>query len=812
MTPETLETSLTSAAARYANLGLYLFPYVAVAKVPYAESHGHLDASNDPIRIVEMVRERIASGQAPGLGLATGASRILVIDIDSTEAGTHYRRLAGDHAFDTLKCGTRRGWQFHYRVPDGIELPNGKAAVLGIPGLDTRCGSTWAALPPSPFSKHAPGVYTWIGHELDEVLRDYWQLVMEAPESVLDIVWRDAAQRREGKLAQHRNTDGVLRIPKGKRHEALTAVAGVFASVGMSQASIRESLEAVGKHDAEVPYTQPADLADLDRIAKDAGEGGDWTRGVLPFTETAKPIPLGVKIDSAPGFPVDALPSWLATYCRAWAESTQTPVDAIAVLALGVFATIMQGRVVVRLNADWTEETCLFVLLVMPSGAKKSPTFRAAFAPIRQAERELRRDLEPARLDAQRRVAIAKERVDLARKAAKGGATSDERHKLEQAYIDADDERRQAEADEAACVPPVFHADDITPEAFSALLEVHERMTIASPEGGWFGGFAGRYSEGRANFDALLKGYSGDGIRVHRKGSAMVDIPHAIASVVVAVQPDVLREMVGTRGARDRGLLARFVKSAPPTKRGYRNVTNPEPMPSHVREEYAARVKVTLYDLRERVPSVVDPDDERERVCLEVQLDAEAARMFVDFRERHEVESRPGGRVHEIDMWAEKHAGNVARIAAVLHFAEHTTDAPDMPIGADTLASAIRIGDYFIEQEVTLDRFASQSSEMHSAQRVLDWIADEQRDTFTTRDVTVAKRGTVGLHDADSVRRALDVLVMHGYIRRVPGDTGKPGRPSEAWEVVPPHTQNAQNPERAGFVDIVDAVTGEVAA
>ncbi len=512
--------------------------------------------------------------------------------------------------------------------------------------------------------------------------------------------------------------------------------------------------------------------------------------------EWDEPLPIDTDLVVAEPFPVDALPPWLAAYCEAWAEASQTPIAAIALLTLGTFATAVQGRVIVRLNPDWTEQTCLFVMLVMPSGTKKTATFSEAFKPILKAERELRNSTEPQRADAENRVDITKGRVEAARKATLGKAQGDAPFQAEQALMDAKDDLREAESKQRTLVPPQFFADDVTPEAFVDLLAQHERMTIASAEGGWFGTFAGRYSEGRAQLDALLKGYSGDGIRVQRKNREMVDIPNAVCSIVVAVQPDVLREMVGTPGATDRGLLARFLKASPPTLRGYRNVTDPKPVPPAVREEYAARLSVVLHELREGFP-------------VEVQLDAEAHVMFTALRERHELESRPGGRVHDIDLWAEKYVGNVARIAAILHFADHTTDAAARPISAATLNAAIRIGEYFIEQEIKLNTYAGQSRDVVTARRILDWIIEEPRDAFTTRDVFQAKRGTTGLDTTVGVRRVLSLLAEYGYIQPAESTTSGSGRPSETWLVNPAaYPQNPQNLSQGGFEDIEDASGG----
>jgi hypothetical protein len=151
----------------------------------------------------------------------------------------------------------------------------------------------------------------------------------------------------------------------------------------------------------------------------------------------------------------------------------------------------------------------------------------------------------------------------------------------------------------------------------------------------------------------------------------------------------------------------------------------------------------------------------------------------------------------------------VVRIAAVLHFAEHTSDAAALPISADTFRAAVRIGDYFVEQESAANRAALKSPALRGAEQLLDWITTDGLAGFTTRDALVTKRGTTVLSDAAKVRAALGVLVEHGYIRKDEGRTGEKGRPSETWSVNPAtHAQNAHNPVS---VNIVHAAEGAAA-
>jgi len=513
---------------------------------------------------------------------------------------------------------------------------------------------------------------------------------------------------------------------------------------------------------------------------QDPWQANEWSIP-LPFVETSTP--------RMPTFPVDLFPDWLFEFCVQQAESSQTPVDAISTLVLGVLATTIQGRVAVRIRSDWTEATCLFLSVVMDSGTKKSATFKAAFEPIRQAEQELRDACMEKHREALRSLEMAEVRYDVAMKSVRTKSVSDDVTQREQDVHSAGKERDEARARAIALEPPELYADDATPEAFTELICRHKRMTIASPEGGWFSTFGGRYNDGRANLEVLLKAYSGDGMRIHRKGAQPLYIPAAICSIVVAIQPSVLAEMRGTKGAEDRGLLARFLKTAPLTMRGYRKM-NPEPIQPVVRELYESNVKQILHSYF----SVTD---------VEFEFSPEANAVFRAFREEHERQSLPGGLVHEIDKWAEKHAGNVARISAVLHVAIHMEKARDIPIGVATICDAIRIGEYFIEYEIHLSDASRQRRDLSLAESLVDWIKDQKSSVINSNDALQSKRGTRGLETAEKVEEVLRLLCGYGYIRPcVRGRGSGPGRPSKKWEVNP-HL-HPRNPKNSNFQDIQD--------
>jgi hypothetical protein len=333
------------------------------------------------------------------------------------------------------------------------------------------------------------------------------------------------------------------------------------------------------------------------------------------------------------------------------------------------------------------------------------------------------------------------------------------------------------------------------------MLERHSRFTIASAEGDWWSMIAGRYSEkGGLQSDPLTKGWSGERMTVDRKGAPPIIIPEARLSMVVANQRHVLQEIEKTPGARERGILARILKSAPPTMRGYRNVIDPPSVPPEIRVGYHGRMQALLLAAFGHAP-------------VEVALSPEAAAAFTRLRQRHEAESRPAGRVHDLAGWAEKWPGQVARIALLLHLADTHPDDLESTLGRGislaALESAVTIGDYFTEQEIALAVEMAEPEALKGARVLLDWIRSERVARVEVRLAQRAKAGTVALKGAEKVRAALEYLQEHGYVR--PEEKPPGGKSALRWVVNPAafDIDNLDNPAPPGaVVDVVNAAEG----
>src|ERR1700753_1479237 len=96
----------------------------------------------------------------------------------------------------------------------------------------------------------------------------------------------------------------------------------------------------------------------------------------------------------------------MGEHAAARAVVSQTPAGLAGCLALAVLAVAAEGRIWVDAGA-WTEPTCLYVVVVLPPGNRKSEVFRAMTAPLRAVERTLIEAARPQIAEALIRLRLA---------------------------------------------------------------------------------------------------------------------------------------------------------------------------------------------------------------------------------------------------------------------------------------------------------------------------------------------------------------------------------------------------------------------
>lgn len=485
--------------------------------------------------------------------------------------------------------------------------------------------------------------------------------------------------------------------------------------------------------------------------------------------------PLGAA--ALPSFPVLSVLSDGRRWIDAIAHATQTPVDLSSMVLIGSLAAAVRGRAEIEVRDGWREPLALFTAVILPSGEGKSPVMSRAIAPLREVEIELADASRRGIAEKQALYRVAQERLRIAERDA-ARTHGAERH--------VEEETVRRLADELTLLPnpemPRILLDDATPEALVGVLVAHQACAVMSAEGGLFDTLAGRYSDGVANLDGVLKAWSGESIYIDRRGRPPERVERPILSLCLAIQPQVMESLRDQGVMRGRGLTARFLFSVPKTALGTR-LLDPDPIPAEVEAAWSSVVR-----------GLARPSDRTDRTPPVLRLSPEAATALTHFRGRLEPRLLPeAGDLFDVSDWVGKLPGNVTRIAGLLHLAEHGWAGTGRPVSGSTMRVAVEIGDYLIPHaQAALSEGARNSSR---AAGVLRWLRAGAVREVSVRDVQ-NKLGSRRFPDAAAVEAALRVLEDHGYLREVPQAPSGPqgGRSKSTRFEVHPDVHSGRSP------------------
>jgi DNA polymerase-1 len=450
-------------------------------------------------------------------------------------------------------------------------------------------------------------------------------------------------------------------------------------------------------------------------------------------------------------------------------------------LALTVCGAGLAKRFRCRIRDGWTEPTNIFSVTSLPPGDRKSAVFVLAVAPVQEFEQEEDERLTPEIAEKASEHRILEARLkSMENKAAR----ENDPEKRTELRMETKELARELAAH---IVPerPQLWCDDVTPEKLAQLLaQQGGRMLQASAEGTAFEIAKGRYSE-TANFDVYLKGHAGDDLRVGRITREGGTVKQPALSVALAVQPDVILGLADQATMRGRGFLARWLYSIPTSLVGNRRIA-PAPVSQAVLRDYQKLV-INLFKL----PGATD---ERGRpapnwVCFSPPAD-QAMRSFERWLE---PQLGQNGNLSSLAGWANKLAGAIARLAAILHLATSIVARTpwQVPISESTVLTTIRLGqEYLLPHAIAAFGLMGADARTEKAKTLLNWILREtkegkQPEQFSRRDAHRALGRRIGR--VDELDPVLELLVKHNYTRpkEMQWRPGSGRRESQLYEVNP---------------------------
>lgn len=316
---------------------------------------------------------------------------------------------------------------------------------------------------------------------------------------------------------------------------------------------------------------------------------------------------------------------------------------------------------------------------------------------------------------------------------------------------------------------------DATPEALGVCLSRNqERLGLFDDEASAISQILGRYQQRGTppNIDIYLHAYDGDRLSVARISRAALFLDQPLLTIAVAVQTVVLQRLREGKDLGDRGLLNRFLFALPQSLVGTRSHGNP-PVPPQIQSAYDDAVVALL--------SWEAP------AGAEVRLSEAARRAHIEFLREMEPTLAPDGVNRLVAPWCLKLPGAIARLAAVLHVADHpgapaAALADAVPLAA--MQRAIEIALYFREHARAV---LGGTVALPFEREVLAWALGTKRTDFSARE---AKQHVAALKrhagPAEPILQALaagGVLVeSHGRFSIAPG--GQARNPDEPAVVV----------------------------
>ena len=446
-----------------------------------------------------------------------------------------------------------------------------------------------------------------------------------------------------------------------------------------------------------------------------------------------EPLPLSGEIP-LPEFPADCLPDFMRDYVLQVAEATQTPPAMAGLLSLAVLAACLQGRYDCRISRSWKESLSLYTVAEAKTGERKSSVFELLVSPIRAYEQErLAAELVEADVQRSRRQTM-EQKLELARKAAaEGSGTMEEVERLAAALS-----RMQERS------PLQILIDDCTPEKLAGLLADHPGgLLAASPEGGIFQMMKGT-KDRPPKLDVFLKAWDAEDIRVERvtRGTVVAREPHL--SILLTVQPSVLRSVMASEELMSRGLCARFLYVSCQSRIGARQAR-----PREITDAAAQAYQDGIRRLLEGTGSgtlTLSPD--ADATLIRWQEDIEKL-LISDWDD------------DAMQGWGNKLAGQTVRIACLLHAAE--TAVPEaVPVADSTFRRARRIAECLaFHARHVFQSGQDQTEDLRYCLRRLQQL--QKQHPVVTR--TMAQRSLRRLQPAARLSRTLEQLERLRYIR-----------------------------------------------
>lgn len=250
-----------------------------------------------------------------------------------------------------------------------------------------------------------------------------------------------------------------------------------------------------------------------------------------------------IRAEDLPELPTSHLPKAVRDMVGEASRTIDVDISMPCLMATTLMASLYQSRVEVQVTPGHVEPLCIYSCVLANPGERKTSTMNSIMGCIRKASTSLHHFWKTEQAVREYKITASKDKVAML--LADPSTNNPENPELQAAIHDA------------GMTPGLkqFLLEDITPAAFIQALSISPTALILSDEGEVWK----KLSSGQGEDIGLwLRAHTGDTYLKNRKTQEPVYIERPVASVLLAMQPGIIRSSSNIRGLSDQGLVARF--------------------------------------------------------------------------------------------------------------------------------------------------------------------------------------------------------------------------------------------------------------
>ena len=437
-------------------------------------------------------------------------------------------------------------------------------------------------------------------------------------------------------------------------------------------------------------------------------------------------------------YPAGSMPNVLQGMTASVSVTTSTDISMASTAALSAMSHCFSGVYRMYGKTDHSEPVTLYSLILASPAERKSPVMRFIKKPFIEFARDFNESRKLQIYTSQEKA--AKLRNEITEMQTKGGSPD------EIAFRRAELDSMEIERFRRVCV------DDVTPEALVKLMNDNETILMMSDEAGVFKNFGGRYQNGVANLDLMLKCWGGESYQKDRCNGDPIYLERPYLSVCLCGQPYILTELMENRAFVSSGMLARFIYCFPRSFVGMRDYNARAVQPEYI----------TAYDKLVKNALAVKYSRKKGTPETPLYFDEEAKTEFAKY---YNKTIEPSLLTDFVDCpdWGGKFHGLILRLCGLLHCIkciEGGVKPENERVTLVTLMEAIDIAEYYKTQAIYAYTLNTTGAVSDTAEYVLGKLKAKQITRISSRELLRLCRRFKKVSDLDE---PMELLIDRGY-------------------------------------------------